>query len=64
MRVCSTIDIFGNWVIATEPSPFYKEKLETDEVRDADKDEIIYFVETGAQEFNFSDWARFWEILG
>jgi len=61
MKVCSTIDRNGNWVIATELSSFYAEKLDTDEVRNAYKSEIIYFAETGYQDFSFSDWARFWD---
>ena len=61
MRVCSTINKRGNWVIANERSSFYEEKLATDEVRDAYKSEVVYFAETGYDDFEFSDWARFWD---
>jgi len=61
MKVCSTINKNGNWVIATESSPFYEEKLDSDEVRDAYKSEVIYFAETGYCDFEFSEWARFWD---
>lgn len=61
MKVCSTIDMRGNWVIANEKSTFWAERLPTDEVRDATEDEILYFTESGYPHFNFSEWSRFWD---
>jgi len=61
MKVCSTINKRGNWVIADQFSSFYAEKLDTDEVRNAYRSEVIYFAETGYHDFEFSEWARFWD---
>jgi len=56
MKVASTTDNRGNWVITQDLS----EAREGDEVRDAEPDEIQFFQETGEKSFNFSEWSRFW----